>query len=74
MMTAWRWHDADLLEEVDGSGVVHARREDEQQVVEQQRLVVQVELQRLVVQLDVRHLWHDICTQENFLQVQVILC
>ena len=74
MIAAWRWHDANLLEEVDRSGVVHARREDEQQVVEQQRLVVQVELQRLVVQLDVRHLWHDICTQENFLQVQVILC
>jgi hypothetical protein len=36
--------------------VVQPRREDEQQVVQDQRLVVHVELDSFVVQLDVGHL------------------
>ena len=47
---------AGLLEEVDGAGMIHARCQHEQQVVEQQRLVVEVKLQRPVVDLNVRHL------------------
>jgi hypothetical protein len=45
-----------LFEECDGAGVVDARHEDNEQVVEQKRLVLQVELDRLVEELCVRNL------------------
>ena len=49
-----------LGEEADGPGVVHAGREDEEEVVQHHGLVVQVELDGLVVQLDVGHLGDDV--------------
>ena len=51
-----QWNVAGFLEEVDGAGMIHARHQDQQKVVEQQRLVVEVELQCSVVDLDVGHL------------------
>jgi hypothetical protein len=47
-------------EERHRSGVVHPRRQHQQQVVQQQRLVVQVELYRLVVELDVGNFGDDV--------------
>ena len=50
-----------LAEEHDGAGVVKTRRQDEEQIVDEQRLVVQVELHRLVVQLHVCNLQSIYC-------------
>jgi len=54
------WNVASFLEEVDGAGMIHARRQYQQEVVEQQWLVVEVELQRAVVDLNVSHLRDDV--------------
>ena len=52
--------DIHLDEEVDSPGVVHSRREDNQQIVQKHGLVVQVELDGLVVQLDIGHFGNDV--------------
>ncbi len=49
-----------LCEEVDCASVVHPRRQNEQQIVQHHRLVIQVELDGLVVQFDVGHLGDDV--------------
>jgi len=54
------WNVASFLEEVDGARVIHARRQYQQKVVEQQWLVVEVELQGAVVDLNVSHLRDDV--------------
>ena len=50
----------DAGEEADRASVVQARREHQQEVVDQEGLVVQVELQRAVVELNVGHLCDDL--------------
>ena len=55
-----KWNVSSFLEEVDGAGVIHAWRENQQEVVEKQWLIVEIELQRSVVDLDVGHLRDDV--------------
>ena len=55
-----QWQVVELREEVDGARVVHARRQHQQEIVEQQRLVVKVKLQCLVIQLNVGHLHYHV--------------
>ena len=51
---------ADSGEETHGPGVVHAWGQDHQQVVDEQRLVLEVELKGLVIQFNVGHLGDDV--------------
>ena len=65
----------DLLEERHGTGVVHTGCEHQQQVVQEQRLVVEVELQSLVVQLNVGHLQtsDSVLVTIQYLLIMIIL-
>ena len=46
-------------EEGDGTGMVQTRREDDQEVVDEEGLMVKVELQGLVIEFNVGHLGDD---------------
>lgn len=43
-------------EVADGSAVIQSRSENRQQIVEQQRFIVQIKLQGFIIQLHIRHL------------------
>lgn len=55
-----------LLEEIHGTGVVHAWGEYHEEIINQHRPEIQVELQRLVVQLNVSHFTNDIFEKSLF--------
>ncbi len=58
-------------EEADGSAVIQSRNENRQQIVEQQRLIVQIKLQGFIIQLHIHHL-HE--TNKHKINIHPHIC